>query len=374
MLDVMDEMNVLNLKRCSLLGLPMTAISLNETVVLVETAIKDNQSIFLSTPNLNFVFTSLKDKQFYNSILESDLVVADGMPLIWVAKFLGIPIKERVAGSDLFERLSSEPRKQKIRVFFFGGAAGVAEKAHKQLNSNSKGMFSCGYYAPGFVTVEAMSSAEILANINEKQPDFIVVALGAKKGQEWILKNKRQLNARVISHLGAVINFVAGEVQRSPGLFQKIGLEWLWRIYQEPILFKRYFKDGLNFILMIFCKIIPLKVFNGLARAFENIKKPSAYAYTVIDSSQQNTLIIRLGKNLYEIRETFQKVLADAGRATVILDCKNMNFSDASLMAELLVFQHALRNNDREMLIKNLSLAGHVAFWFQSVRNQFTFA
>lgn len=81
----MEEINVLNFNRFSLLGLPLTAISLNESVSLIEAAIKDNQSLFLSTPNLNFVFTSLKDKQFYNAIFESDLVVADGMPLIWVA-------------------------------------------------------------------------------------------------------------------------------------------------------------------------------------------------------------------------------------------------------------------------------------------------
>lgn len=368
----MEEINVLNFNRFSLLGLPLTAISLNESVSLIEAAIKDNQSLFLSTPNLNFVFTSLKDKQFYNAIFESDLVVADGMPLIWVAKFLGIPIKERVAGSDLFEKLSSQPRNQKIRVFFFGGAAGVAAKAHNQLNLNSKGMLSCGFHDPGFVSVEDMSSKEVLANINEKMPDFIVVALGAKKGQEWILKNKKQLNARVISHLGAVINFVAGEVQRSPKIFQKIGLEWLWRIYQEPILFKRYIKDGLLFVLMVFGKIIPLKVFYLLSKAFASIKQ--ATASTVIDSSQHNALMIQLGNNLYEAREIFQKIIFDGGKETVIIDCKNMNLSDASLMAELLVFQHALRNMEREMLIQNLSIVGHTSLWFHSVHHQFTFA
>lgn len=368
----MDEISVLNFNRFSLLGLPITAISLNESVSLVEAAIKDNQSLFISTPNLNFVFTSLKDTQFYNAILESDLVVADGMPLIWAAKFLGIPIKERVAGSDLFEKLSTEPRQQKIRVFFFGGAPGVAEKAHNQLNLNSKGMLSCGYYDPGFVSVDEMSSKEVLVNINEKMPDFIVVALGAKKGQEWILKNKDQLNAKVISHLGAVINFVAGEVQRSPKIFQKIGLEWLWRIYQEPLLVKRYLKDGLLFILMIFSKIIPLKVFYILFKAFVRIKQSTAS--TVVESSHQNALIIQLGNNLYETRDVFHKVVLDAGRETVIIDCKNMDPTDASLMAELIEFQHALRNNKREMLIQNLSKIGHTSFWLHNVRSQFTFA
>lgn len=98
-----------------LMGLPSDEVNL-------ETVVTDNDC-FLSTPNLNFVMSAQNDEEFYQSVVMSDLSVADGMPLIWVAKLLGIPIQERVAGSALFNRLSEQidPDKNKIKVFFFGG-------------------------------------------------------------------------------------------------------------------------------------------------------------------------------------------------------------------------------------------------------------
>jgi len=85
----------------------------------------------------------------------------------------------------------------------------------------------------------------VLQAINASQADFLVVALGAKKGQAWILHNLEHLQVPVVSHLGAVVNFVAGTVQRAPAAWQRAGLEWLWRIKEEPALFGRYWNDGL---------------------------------------------------------------------------------------------------------------------------------
>ena len=220
----------------SLLGLPFDQVDPSQAIDLIDEAIKTKRKCFLSTPNLNFIVQSKNDESFYESVIYSDLVVADGMPVIWTAKLLGIPLQSRVAGSTLFETLQNKRRDKPISVFFFGGKGTAAEQAAEKLNRNSVGMIACGALNPGVGTVESMSKTAIIDQINAAQPDFLVVALGAKKGQEWIMKNREKLDVSVISHLGAVVNFVGDNIQRAPLRWQKMGLEWVWRIshYHHP--------------------------------------------------------------------------------------------------------------------------------------------
>lgn len=228
------------------LGLPFDAVTTEQACERIVEAIDERQRCFISTANLNFVINAQKDTDFARSIKLSDLNLADGIPLIWAARFLNIPLPERVAGSTVFERLAEKASPEKpIRIFFFGGNEGVAEKACHNLNQQGSGLFCCGYYYPGIGSVESMSNENIIQQINAAKPDFLVVSLGAKKGQSWILHNLSQLDVPVVSHLGAVVNFVAGTVKRAPTFWQKAGLEWLWRIIEEPYLWRRYFNDGI---------------------------------------------------------------------------------------------------------------------------------
>src|SRR5690606_13363441 len=117
----------------------------------------------------------------------------DGMPLVWIARLLGLPIRERVAGSTLFEALRhGEARRTSaglLSVYFFGGPDGVAERADEKLNASTSWLRCVGYRSPGFASIEEMSDAETIDAINASNADFIVVALGAKKGQTWIERN-----------------------------------------------------------------------------------------------------------------------------------------------------------------------------------------
>jgi N-acetylglucosaminyldiphosphoundecaprenol N-acetyl-beta-D-mannosaminyltransferase len=245
-------------KAYAILGLPFHAVTTDEAEAQIRQAIHTRQRCFLSTPNLNFLAAAQHDPAFRRSVLESDLSVADGMPLIWLARLLGIPLPERVAGSTLFDRLRRDAGHAPIRVYFFGGAPGVAELASRRLNEQAGGMVAVGFHDPGMGDIPSMSTTAILDRINQCQPDFVVVALGARKGQAWIQHNRLCLDAPVISHLGAVINFVAGTVERAPVWMQKSGLEWLWRIKEEGALARRYAKDGLWFLEALLCQVLPL--------------------------------------------------------------------------------------------------------------------
>jgi N-acetylglucosaminyldiphosphoundecaprenol N-acetyl-beta-D-mannosaminyltransferase len=211
---------------------------------------------FLSTPNVNFVVGSRSDPRFRDSVTHSDVSVADGMPLVWLARLTGVRLPERVAGATLFERLRAE-RGETMRVFLFGGDEGAAREAADMINGSACGMQCVGHEFPGFGSVEEMSQPEILARINASGADFLVVALGARKGQAWIEHNRERLTIPVVSHLGAVMNFAGGRLQRAPRWMQRSGLEWMWRIKEEPRLWWRYFRDGLTLARLTFTRVLP---------------------------------------------------------------------------------------------------------------------
>jgi len=227
------------------MGAPIDVADVPSAVTTVEAAIRDGERLSFVTPNVNWLVRALKDKEARRQVIDADLSLADGAPLVAMAKMLGVPVRERTAGSDLFEALRQRPAfGRKLRVFFFGGRDGAAQTAFEAVNNDRGGMEAVGWLNPGFGDVEAMSSAAIIDEINAAEPDFIVVALGAAKGQAWIDFNKTRLNASAIAHLGAVVDFTAGTVERAPKWVAKSGLEWLWRIKADRALWKRYAKDG----------------------------------------------------------------------------------------------------------------------------------
>lgn len=239
-----------------LLGLPFDAVTLEEAVSLIRRSIEHRTRCFISTPNLNFLIAAQKNAEFRNSVVRSDLSLADGAPIVWLSKLLGIPIEERVAGSDVFDALRNGEG-EKIKVFFFGGPPGIAEQAASKINTENKGMVCVGFGSPGYGSVEDISGVETINKINKSGADFLVVALGAVKGQAWIEHNLSALNVPVVSHLGAVINFVAGSVRRAPVWMRRTGLEWLWRIREEPSLWRRYVFDGIHLVKLVVVRVLP---------------------------------------------------------------------------------------------------------------------
>jgi len=360
-----------NKNHYSLMGLPFDAVSLCDAADIITESIDQKLPCFLSTPNLNFTVMAQDDPNFYNSVIQSDLVVADGMPLIWVAKLLNLPIRQRVAGSDLFEFLSKQPREKKIRVFFFGGETGVAEKANHQLNQTSPGMVSCGFYDPGFGSVNEMSNENIIEHINGCEPDFIVVALGAKKGQRWIMHNRSRLNAPVISHLGAVINFVAGNVQRAPDKWQRFGFEWLWRIKQEPKLYKRYLGDGLRFLKMLVTQTVPLAFYSRRLLSKADNSNSEILADTL---PQQDKFIITITGSIKTGQESgFENVLQSAllsGKDVIVYGAE-IQYLSMSAIASLLIFQGQLQQQQNEMLLKDFSAEAITLLRLSSVLQRF---
>ena len=240
------------------LGVPIDATDMAATLRKIDKASANAEPTLISTANLNFLANSLADPEFRQSLLLSDLCTADGMPVVWIARLLGLPIRDRIAGSDILESLRATTSSRKQRVFFFGGANGIADAARRILNAENAGLTCVGTLNPGHGTIDDMSSEAIIAAINASNADFLVVALGASKGQAWLLRNHLRLRVPVRAHLGAAINFQAGCLKRAPRAIRNMGLEWLWRIKEEPHLWVRYWHDGRMLLRVLLTRILPL--------------------------------------------------------------------------------------------------------------------
>ena len=224
-----------------ILGMPIDAIEMPAVMQSIEMAAANAAPFVISTPNINFLVNSQTDPEFRESLLLSDLCPADGMPIVWIARLMGIPIKNRIAGSDIFEALKVRTRPEgPLKVFLFGAKDSVVEAAAKTLNLTT-GLSCVGWICPGWGSVDELSQKEFIDKINSSNADFLVATLGAIKGQLWLQRNHHRLRIPLRSHLGATIHFQAGTVKRAPYTFQKLGLEWLWRIKEEPYLWKALF-------------------------------------------------------------------------------------------------------------------------------------
>ena len=208
-----------------MLGIPVDDIRMPSTVERIEAAIANKRPFLLSTPNLNFLINSQSDASFRETLVFSDLCPPDGMPLIWIGRLIGIPLGERVAGADILEALQSKRSAERPpKLFLFGGAEGIAGKAAQAINSVSDGLSCVGFLYPGFDSAQQMSSEKMISEINASDADFLVVALGAKKGQSWLRRNHGRLTIPVRAHLGATMNFYAGTVTRAPLFFDNSAL------------------------------------------------------------------------------------------------------------------------------------------------------
>lgn len=327
--------------RC-ILGLPFDAVTMDQAQANISEAVRTGRRCFFSTPNLNFLIGCLDDEQFRNSVIRSDLSLADGMPLIWIARLLGIPVTTRVAGSTLFERLRQQSVPP-IRVFFFGGPDGVAKNAGVVLNKENKGMTCVGARSPGFGTIDEMSSPALINEINDSTPDFLVVALGARRGQAWIENNLQRLNVPVVSHLGAVVNFVAGTIIRAPEWISRLGLEWAWRIKEEPALWRRYWADGIALVRLLMMHVVP-----GLWLARRAGKSQLTQLSGKIDTVKEaeSCLIMLEGhwheRNIASLRTLFIEMTSD--NCNITIDLKKVIYFDSACIGLLiLLFGHQLK-------------------------------
>jgi exopolysaccharide biosynthesis WecB/TagA/CpsF family protein len=231
-----------------LLNTEIDNLTMSEAIHEVDKLILRREDSYVVTPNVDHIVKLEVDKEFREVYKEADLILTDGMPLIWISNLKSTPIREKISGSDFFPEVCKLAAEKGYSIFLLGAAEGIAAKAAENLKRKFKGLNIVGTYSPsyGFENKEE-EIKEIINIVNELQPDILAVGLGAPKQEKFIYKFKDRLNVPVSLAIGASIDFEAGNIKRAPIFMQKCGLEWFYRLCKEPKrMFKRYLVDDLR--------------------------------------------------------------------------------------------------------------------------------
>lgn len=230
-------------RRVDVDGLLFDDVSMDEaTARIVELARMRDRPRYVCTGNLDHLAIAAADDEFRRAYEGADLVVADGAPVVWLSKLSGEPLRERVAGSDLFWTLGRASAEHGITLFFLGGVPGAAEAAQRELEARYPGVRVVGIYCPPFETFATPEEQDrIVAEVRKASPDVLLVAFGAPKQEKWIAKTKDRLGVPVSIGVGGSFEMAAGMLKRAPVWMQRAGLEWAFRFAQQPRrLFDRY--------------------------------------------------------------------------------------------------------------------------------------
>lgn len=233
-----------------LLNTFVSNVTMAEAVQGVETLLASGKKSYVVAINVDVVTKIEKDPYLKEITDHADMVLVDGTPLVWIAKWHKRPVKEKVSGSDLVPQLCATAAQKGYTLFILGGKDGVAAQAKEKLEQNYPGIRVVGTYAPplGFEK-DAEKLAQTNAIISAAAPDLLIACLGCPKQEKFIYENIEKYDAKVSVCAGATVDFLAGNVKRAPAWMRNHGLEWLYRFFQEPKrLFKRYFVDDVKIL------------------------------------------------------------------------------------------------------------------------------
>ncbi len=216
-------------KRFTLFGTPIDCVTLDAAVQRVESFLGVRPAALVCTPDTTAILRAQHDQRLRAVYERADLVTPDGTGIVWAGRLLGAPVRERVSGIDLLEELFSRGRT--FKIFLVGARPGVAERAAQKLRERYPHLQIVGTHHGYFRPDE---NEQILRLINQAQPDIVLVGLGVPRQELWMLQNRARINASVLMGVGGCFDVWAGRLARAPLRWQRLGLEWLYRVVQEP--------------------------------------------------------------------------------------------------------------------------------------------
>lgn len=242
------------LETVEVLGIQISNLDLEGAVNRIQVLIEEKAFSYTVTPNVDHIIKLQHDLSFRQIYEDADLVAVDGVPLLWAARFLGAPLKGRVSGIDLFERLVAQAAERRQSIFLFGGEEGAAEKSAVRLRERHPDLLIAGWYCPRFgFEQDPEENDRIIRLIRNAKPTYLFVGLGAPKQEKWITEHGAATGASHAIGVGVSFSFVAGTIRRAPRWMQRSGLEWLWRLSFEPRrLWRRYLIEDPRFFWLIF--------------------------------------------------------------------------------------------------------------------------
>lgn len=218
----------------NILGVNIDRSGMDEAVERAISFLNEGRPHSIYTPNPEMIMHAFRHKGFMEVLNRADMVVPDGIGVVYASRLLKKPVKERVAGFDLSLQLIEYAAKNRIPIFIYGGREGVAEEAAKNLKEKFNGLVVAGV-SHGYVK----DADSVVNDINNSGAKLVLVCMGAPRQEEWIDKNKDKATASLFIGAGGSVDVFAGKVRRAPKIFIRLNLEWLYRLLTQPSRFVR---------------------------------------------------------------------------------------------------------------------------------------
>ncbi len=263
----MSEGDTQQLPTRLLFGIPIHALTMTEALERIDHAITSRGRLQIGVVNAAKIVNMHRDKALQEDVLSSDLIVADGMSVVWASRLLGQPLPERVAGIDLMLRMLERGNQRGYRVYCLGATDEVLRKTTEQIAADYPNVIIAGQRNGYFSVDEERAVAD---DIKAARPDILFVAMTSPKKEQFLARWSEELAIPVCHGVGGSFDVVAGKVERAPERWQALGLEWLYRVKQEPRrLWKRYLVTNIIFCGMVcseFLKHLRPRIRNALTR------------------------------------------------------------------------------------------------------------
>ncbi len=328
-----------------ILGVPVDPVTIHEALGRIADMIASGQPHYVVTPNVDFLVQAKRNPELHRILCEADLVLCDGQPLVWASRLMGNALPERVAGADLAPRLIAQAEKMGHRIFLLGATPESNEQAVTRLQKRHPRLQVAGAYAPPFRALAEMDHEEILCRVRAAEPDILFVSFGCPKQEQWIAMHYRQLEVPVCLGVGATIDFLAGRVSRAPVWMRANGLEWTYRLLQEPRrLFRRYLTD--------LCCFGP----DLLAQECTQLRRgllPTGGSVVTVSSAPSGVEVRATGVLDRAVLERHGVVLAplSEGQCDCRLDVSAVSFIDDTMAAALTVWHRRLRRAGHRLVL-----------------------
>lgn len=243
------------MERKSIINFPITTGNYSSFVSHIVSLAKQKESANVCVANVHMFIEAYKDETFKNIINDATMVTPDGKPLTWVLNYVYGIHQDRVAGMDLLPDLLQQMMLKKLPAFFYGGTPALLEKTEHYLKYAFPDLPIAGMYSPPFRPATGEEEEKLVQKINNSGAAVVLVILGCPKQEKWMASMKGRINAVMIG-VGGALPVMVGMQKRAPAWLQSLGLEWLFRLMQEPRrLFRRYFVTNSYFIFLFFRKI-----------------------------------------------------------------------------------------------------------------------
>jgi len=243
-------------EKINILGVDISAINMDDALQRLEHQIMTKTKSYVCVCPNHTIMESQKDMRLRGIVNLANIATPDGMSVVWACRLLGYTSVKQVCGTELMLALSALSAEKGYTHFYYGGANGVPEKLAENLCQRFPGLKVVGTYSPPFRTLAEAEDKAVVEMINRANPDVIWVGLGMPKQELWMGEHFRRIDATLMIGVGAAFDFLSGRKERSPKWMQRAGLEWLFRLVQEP---KRLWRRNLYHSVFL-CKVILQRV------------------------------------------------------------------------------------------------------------------